>query len=496
MKRSILLFLSIFISVFALFGRIVTLDSKILVERQVCSPNTIYVVNGIVDCKGKDIVFPDNCELKIIRGSIRNGTLIGNNTKLKVKAKNAIAVLIKGTWSSPIINDVFFDASLLSDDQIIGNINALQSEEIYNVINISSKDYRCSITELNGALLILRSKTKCNLSSTISLLPCSYTNYQIVQIYDVRDVEFNGGKIIGDMIEHPYTDGSTHEWGHGISIKNARNVKVSSVYISKCIGDGVVVGGWQEPNTNTYKKASKDVVLENIISDDNRRQALTISHADGVIVRKCKFINTGKTKFTAPASGIDIEPFAGNPWNHGIKNVLIEKCFISGNKYRQFLSHDYLCEGDEDNIKNVRIVGCTFEGNCDIHTGGISFIKTTLGSATLRGGKDKIARVDFSDCSFTGANPLIFQGSMFKNEKGTPYGGDYGTIYFKKCDFMARKVDDNLFKSEPTDKGEIDLVILDNCTINCPDTFAFWIKPNGKFAGKVSERKTKIKHLK
>ena len=283
------------------------------------------------------IEMPANCVLNIKSGALRNGSISGNKTKLNTCSDKGIAVILKGSWLAPVINDLFFDSSVLTDDQIIANINTLQSDDISNSIIIGTKDYHCTITKLNGAALVLRSNTKCILKSIITLLPCAFPNYQIVQIYDVHDVEFKGGKIVGDLLDHPYTSGSSHEWGHGISIKNAQRVKVTSVFVTHCIGDGIVVGGWQEPNTNVYDKAAKQVRLENIVSDDNRRQAMTISHADGVVVNNCRLTNTGKTKFTAPSAGLDIEPNSEAPWNQGVKNVLIENCFFAGNKYRQFL---------------------------------------------------------------------------------------------------------------------------------------------------------------
>lgn len=66
-----------------------------------------------------------------------------------------------------------------------------------------------------------------------------------------------------------------------MSIKNSRNVRVSSVYVTQCTGDGVIVSGWQEKNTNEFTTTAKNVLLEKIVSDDNRRQVLTVGHVDG-----------------------------------------------------------------------------------------------------------------------------------------------------------------------------------------------------------------------
>lgn len=492
MKRLVFFLLTFIITAVSVPARTIPLKAGIPIEKQVIYPNSTYVVSTIIDCEGKDIVIPEGCILRINSGGICNGSLIGNNTKLKVRCKNGIAFIVKGTWLAPTIDDRFFDSSLLTDDQIIGNINNLQSDAIKNVIKIGAKDYNCSITKLGGAVLILRSNTKCMLSSTISLLPCSFPNYQIVQIYDVNDVEFRGGIIIGDLLDHPFTSDSSHEWGHGISIKNASRVRVSSVVITHCIGDGVVVGGWQEPNTNVFNKAAKQVRLENITSDDNRRQGLTIGHVDGLVVKRSRFINTGQTKYTAPSSGIDIEPDAGAPWNHGTRNVLIEKCFASGNKYRQFLCHGFVNRDGEDNIQNILIRDCVFEGNCDIHTDGVRFVSSTMESATFQGGRDLIDKVVFDECSFRGPTPIVLQGTHYRDEKGLMKGGNFGSIILTKCKIGSGASSSPLFSSSYSEIGKIEHVILDRCTMILSSGGHDNQKiATGKFESIIQENRTK-----
>lgn len=490
MKRIALIFLSV-ISVTSLYGRKVVLNPSVPVEKQLVYPNTTYVVKSAIDCKGIELKIPSNCTLKIISGSLCNGTLVGNGTKLKNSAEKSLAVVVKGSWCAPLIKDSYFDTTVLTDDQIIGNINALQSDDIKNTIIICAKDYNCSITKSSRSVLILRSRTKCTLKSTLSILPCEHPNYQIVQICDVHDVELYGGMIVGDLLEHLYTLGSSHEWGHGITIKNAQRVKVSSVYVTRCIGDGIVIGGWQEPNTNVYEKAAKQVFLENIISDDNRRQGLTISHADGVVVKNCRLTNTGMTKYTAPSAGLDIEPNAEEPWNQGVKNVLIKNCFFSGNKHRQFLSHGYFNSGEEDNIQNIIVQGCTFEGNCDVHTGGITFISSTMESVTFCGGRDKISSTTFNGCVFTGYNPLIFEGSMSKDGSGKTIGGVFETIKLKRCEIHSRESKEAIFSLSPSAGGKVINLIFDSCKIVCNDETADRAIVSEQFNGRVTEINTK-----
>lgn len=99
----------------------------------------------------------------------------------------------------------------------------------------------------------------------------------------------------------------------------------------------------------------------------------------------CIFTNTGKTKTTAPAAEIDIGSTGDVPWNQGVRNVVI-KYKVAGNKYHQFLSHDYQLRSKIGCCNNIVVRNCAFEKNCDIHIGGITFEKTTMEKATLRDG--------------------------------------------------------------------------------------------------------------
>lgn len=86
-----------------------------------------------------------------------------------------------------------------------------KSDYIFNTIYIRNKDYVCKDHKISDGVLYLRSNTYCKFDCTLSLAPCSISNYQIVQIYDVEDVKLRGGSIEGDVIECTYTEVLNHE---------------------------------------------------------------------------------------------------------------------------------------------------------------------------------------------------------------------------------------------------------------------------------------------
>lgn len=53
---------------------------------QVTQQNTIYVIQYDFDLGGESVTIPENCVLEFDGGSLRNGTLVGNNTYLKYNA--------------------------------------------------------------------------------------------------------------------------------------------------------------------------------------------------------------------------------------------------------------------------------------------------------------------------------------------------------------------------------------------------------------------------
>ena len=135
------------------------------------------------------------------------------------------------------------------------------------------------------------------------------SNYAIVLVSNVSQVNILGGTILGERSTHT---GTTGEWGHGLSIKGSSQVVVDGVLSRDCWGDGFYVSG------------SSSITICNVTADHNRRQGLTITSVNGMVVRNSTFKNTSGT---LPEDGIDIEPNPGETVN----NVLITGCSVTGN---------------------------------------------------------------------------------------------------------------------------------------------------------------------
>jgi parallel beta-helix repeat protein len=195
----------------------------------------------------------------------------------------------------------------------------------------------------------LRSRVHLQLAPDARLLakPNAAEKSFVLEVARVSDVEISGGRIVGDRDKHL---GTTGEWGHGIAIYGARRVTVRDIHISRCWGDGIGIAGKRAKKTDKQATAapSQDVVLVNVVSTGNRRQALSIGHSRDVRVYDCRFSDTAGT---APQCGIDLEP--DKP--HDMRRAIIENCRIDGNHGSGI--QVYM------RVYDVTIRGCTIENN-------------------------------------------------------------------------------------------------------------------------------------
>ena len=66
-------------------------------------PNTIYIIRYNYNLRGTSLILPKNSYLYILGGSLTNGTIVGNNTKLIFRNKCAFSdIKFKGTWDSTL----------------------------------------------------------------------------------------------------------------------------------------------------------------------------------------------------------------------------------------------------------------------------------------------------------------------------------------------------------------------------------------------------------
>lgn len=112
------------------------------------------------------------------------------------------------------------------------------------------------------------------------------------------------------------------ESGHGIKILNSKRVIIQEINGVKCFGDAVYIA----KNLSLPYDHNKDITINILNANDNRRQGLSVITVDGL------YINGGtisSTKGTNPQCGVDIEP------NHNtdvLKNIRINTLKTENNQ--------------------------------------------------------------------------------------------------------------------------------------------------------------------
>lgn len=155
-----------------------------------------------------------------------------------------------------------------------------------------------------GIMLPNNSKLYFPPNGSIVMAPTASSVYYIINVLNRSNVEVHFANLTGERYSHIGGTGND-QWGMGIAIIGSYGVTLNKVKIKNCFGDGIYVVGQIGGYTDSV--SSKKIVINKCISDNNRRQGLTIESVEDLIVNGGIFSNTNGSQ---PQSGIDIEPLA------------------------------------------------------------------------------------------------------------------------------------------------------------------------------------------
>lgn len=295
--------------------------------------NSEYVLTSDFDLGGKVYSIPSGVTIKQKRGIIKNGTLIGNGTKIDAKSALFENVRIKGDWNVPKIStDLFVD---LSYDNALRDVVALTSSKVHNVVRIKKGNYVFAFCKNSESGIVPASNTKLQIDGTLLLKPNDFKNYYIVNIKGDNIHVFGNGTIEGDKFTHTGKDG---EWGMGVNFANATNCSISDLSIKNCWGDCVYIG-----------RHSKNCIVSNCNLDNGRRQGISITSGENIKISNCIISNVNGT---APEFAIDIEPNKGDT----VKNVIIKDVTVN-NCVGGFLI--YTGKNNSSYVESVEFSKCT-----------------------------------------------------------------------------------------------------------------------------------------
>ncbi len=294
-----------------------------------------FTIKDTIDLLGKTWYLPENITLNINGGLIKNGVIIGNNTRLQYKGVVFDRIHIRGEWLVPKIKtSMFVD---LSYENSLRDVFSLANTKIKNTILVERGNYYLSALKKNDRCLMLYSNTDVILNGTLILTPNSFEEYSVMFVNGENVVIRGTGTIIGDKRTHL---GASGEWGMGIHVHKSNNIKISGIKVKDCWGDCIYIGG-----------SSKDVVVEKCFLDNGRRQGISVTSATNVTIKSCTISNVGGT---SPQYAIDIEPNADNL----VENVYIDKVKVV-NCQGGFMSYG---KAKNAKIGLIKISKCIIEG--------------------------------------------------------------------------------------------------------------------------------------
>ena len=312
-----------------------------------------------------------NAQVEQYRQDVRNlNTTVSENSSAISEINSELSIVDKKLDELEMVNAKAFD---VVGDGIKDDTVALQAAFDYSSVN------KKTLIIPKGTYLIDAEKSLFVKSDShiifkdgaqIQIKPNANTNYTAIKIENAENVKIEGGLLIGDRYEHyhdevnnpwkmwqpnklyyagelvyrlekgyrvlkNFTSGAEFttenlnlevdnvgEWGHAIHIRGSENVVIKNLKAKDFWGDGIVVGGFE--NVNSANTPSKRVFLLNIESFNNRRNNVTVGHADGVYGYGCELHGANGTM---PQDGIDVEANR----NDMSSNVVFEKCIIYGN---------------------------------------------------------------------------------------------------------------------------------------------------------------------
>lgn len=255
--------------------------------------------------------------------------------------------------------------------------------------------------------------------AVIKVKPNDSWGYAAFYIGKVEHVTIRGGRIEGDRHEHVYkplpAERKTHEWGFGICIEGASHVEVNHVQIKNCTGDGIIVSPHGLLTEGEPYSPAASIDISGCTITDSRRNNISITGCDGVIVEDCLLERAG-VNGVEPRMGIDIEGYGENAVNmEEPLNIQIRNNIVRG--------------GAASSIYNFNGYGVIIEGN---HTdSSISYgfsTETIIANNMIRavgGGVTKAGITSLGVSLGQTENNVVIIGNMIEGfEKGIDVRGD------------------------------------------------------------------------
>lgn len=169
-------------------------------------------------------------------------------------------------------------------------------------------------------------------------IPNLSSRYRVLWATGSENIHISGGRIECDK------ESAEGEHGHGLVLRNCKNVTVENMVICNALADSILVGG----ESGVENGDCKEITIRGCELYGSRRQGITFGCSEGCLVDACYIHDVGGKD---PQSGIDIE--VDDPENTTATNIKINNCRFENNANYDIVAATYGV---------VEIVGCKCSG--------------------------------------------------------------------------------------------------------------------------------------
>ena len=344
---------------------------NILTQDMINNPDTIYEIRYDFDLNNQNIDIKKDCTLLFSSGSIVNGTITGNNTRLSdnVKLSN---IKIQGTFANEYCKTSFYcDADDNSDNienlfkispnVIITSKNYVISRPLILPYHASlSCDIGCSILlEELGCIYVTHSNRLSNLTIYISRnlkntehIILIDTNYIYKSIENEPSVYYKS--IFNIFIKDIFIDNRYVKVDKIIDIRNTSNKNGSNINISDCIFQcisnisiSLITDGEGSWLTSHYFNNISTVYSDVGFYINGTNGAISPGN---LVIRQCSIQAIESTTYFIEARAVqDLKVFYCQPWDWQLAKtehpfLFTDKCSVSVIRSGSYPDYDF--EGD------------------------------------------------------------------------------------------------------------------------------------------------------
>jgi len=269
-------------------------------------------------------------------------------------------------------------------------------------------------------------------SLPFTTFPYGTSAYVMVHLQRNASVSVNhmklDGNIDGLIVGGQYGDIGIQLPAFGVIAYSNKNLTIKKIHAHHHGTDGVMVGfpGLTEQSEPT------PTLLEDVVSEYNARQGFSWVGGIGLTVRRSKFMNSGRARFSSPpGAGVDIEAEESV-----IRDGLFEDCEIANNTGVGLVA-------DSGDSARITVRDTSIWGNsawsiwplkpymrferCDIHGAAVNLYGSTA---------DPASAAKFVDCSFDDLDHPTF-GETYEDMLINLGAGISQNVEFENCSFTA-----------------------------------------------------------